>query len=194
MAEDVTLLLEQYRHGDKSAGEQLLEAVYGELKRIARAQLRHRSRDQTLQPTALVNEAYLKLDAAASKNWMNRKHFYRVAANAMRQVVVDHARAHAALKRGGDLPTLPIDEVVVCTGEARDKILALDQVLDQLRAVDEQTYQVVQLRFFCGLTVDETAEAIGVSSRTVKRDWRFGRAWLRSALGGEVPPHTANRP
>ncbi len=184
MTENVTLFLRQNRRGDKHAEEQLLEAVYGELKRIARAQLRNRSPDQTLQPTALVNEAYLKVSNTASKNWVNRKHFFRVAANAMRQVVVDHARARAAKKRGGDLSPLPIDEAILSAKQITDDIVALDQALDRLREVDEQTYQVVELRFLCGLTVEETAEAIGVSARTVKREWQFGRAWLKSALNG----------
>ena len=182
MAGNVTQLLEQLKLGDKQAEERLLESVYGELKRIARSHLRNVPRDGTLQPTALVNEAYLKLTAAESKDWQNRKHFYRVASHAMRQVLVDYVRSRLAEKRGGDRSPVPIDEAILPAKGTSSDILAVDEALDRLKKVDDRVYQVVELRFFGGLSVEETAEVLSIAPRTVKREWRLGRAWLRGAL------------
>ncbi|MCP5113147.1 MAG: RNA polymerase subunit sigma-70, partial [bacterium] len=124
----------------------------------------------------------LKLAAAESKDWQNRKHFFRVASRAMRQVVVDHVRRHLAEKRGGEFSPLPIDEAILASRGTPSDILAVDEALDRLKEIDHRVYQVVELRFFGGLSVEETAEVLDIAPRTVKREWRAGRAWLRGAL------------
>lgn len=182
MPGEVTILLRRLREGERDAEEQLISAVYGELKLLARMRLRGVRGDHTLQPTALVHEAYLKLTHGDRIGWQDRAHFFRAASQAMRQIVVDHARERLARKRGGGAGILTLDEELVAGKGRPGEIVALDEALDRLRQQDPRVYDVVEMKFFGGLSVEETAKAMGLSSRTVKRDWRMGRAWLRGEL------------
>lgn len=182
MEGEITRILQRLREGKKDAESQLINAVYGELKLLARAHLRGQRRDCTLQPTALVNEAYLKLTGAKSTDWNDHTHFFRVASRAMRQILVDHARERCAAKRGGSIEVLPLDETRIFDKGRSSEILALDEALDRLQLMDPRIHEIVELRFFGGLSIEETANALGISPRTVKREWRTGRAWLRGEL------------
>ena len=152
--------------------------VYGELRRLARHYLSRERSDHTLQCTALVHEAYVRLAGGNPPDWKDRAHFFGVAARLMRQVLVDHARAHRAAKRGGGAPRLTLDEELIGAGSADLDVLALDDALTDLAAVSPQQSQIVELRFFSGLTIEETSEVLGVSPATVKRSWTTARAWL----------------
>lgn len=181
--EDITGLLHRFQEGDESARALLVEAVYEELRAIA---ARHMSREReghTLQATALVNEAYLRLVNIKSAQWQNRAHFFAVAARIMRQILVDHARQHLAGKRGGGVILLPLNEALAFSPEDPALVLQVDEALTRLSAEDGQVGRVVELRFFGGLSVDETAEVLKLPKRTVEREWTFGRAWLRTELG-----------
>ena len=181
---DVTGLLAAWGNGDQGAGP-LMDAVYGELRRLARGYLRRERPDHSLRPTALVHEAYLKLVDQRRVRWESRAHFFAIAAHLMRRILVDHARAHKAAKRGGGarVPLLDID----AGAPAPDvEILALDRALDRLEAIDQRRSQLVELRFFGGLTVDETAAVLAVAPITVKRDWVLARAWLYRELRGQA--------
>jgi RNA polymerase sigma factor (TIGR02999 family) len=179
---DITNLLAGTAGGEPSAQERLLSAVYGELHRIASFYMRreHR-RDHTLQATALVNEAYLQL-AESGGAWDNRGHFYSAAAHAMRQFLVDYSRSHGAAKRTGHLKRVNLDRALEEAGEAQSEILAIDSALQRLALLDARQARVVELRFFGGLTVGETAKVEGISEKTVKRDWAMARAWLANEL------------
>lgn len=179
---EITLLLEKLRDGDREVESTLLSLVYGELRRIASRRMRGERSGHTLQTTALVNEAYVRLLGKAEIDWRSRAHFYAVAARTMRRVLVDYARAHAAGKRGGGATAIPFDEGLVVSAERCGQIAELDDALKALSAQEERVGNVIELRFFAGLSFEETAEALGVSVRTAKRDWEFGRAWLRSEL------------
>ena len=180
---DVTDLLTCTAGGDCSAQEKLLNAVYSELHRIASFYMRREQRrDHTLQATALVNEAYLQLVGSRPGAWDNRGHFYSAAAQAMRQILVDHARTHRAAKRTGSLKRVDLDRALDEAGEAPSQILAIDSALQRLALLDARQARVVELRFFGGLTVEETARAEGISEKTVKRDWAMARAWLANEL------------
>ena len=187
---DVTRLLQQLRNGDKAAEEQLIDKVYVELRRIARAYMRRERADHTLQTTALVHEAYMKLVGQKGTDFQNRAHFYAVAAQIMRRILVDYARGRLAEKRGAGREVLPLDEALVLSPEKSGELVALDDALERLQQEDQRVSRVVELRFFGGLTVDETAEVLNVSARTVKREWSFGRAWLRAELGTGGPDET----
>ena len=179
---DITQLLVAIRDGDRQALDQLLPLVYGELRVLARRQLRRQRPGQTLDTTALVHEAYLKLVDTERVEWRDRSHFLAVAATAMRHILVDAARRRTAQKRGGqDAPETFHDTRVGLEDRAVD-ILALDEALETLGEMDERLVKLVELRFFGGLTVEETAEAMGLGARTVKRDWRKARAFLHQAL------------
>ena len=180
---EITRLLNSTAEGDASAEAELLEVVYEELHRLASSYMRreHR-RDHTLQPTALVNEAYVHLIGNNPVNWDNRGHFYSAAAKTMRRILIDHARGHRAVKRSGRLERVALDEHVIAVDEQADELLELDAALDRLKLLDERQAQVVELRFFGGLTVEETAKAAGISEKTVKRDWALARAWLENEL------------
>lgn len=180
---DITVLLLAWRDGDEAARGQLAEAVYGELRRVAQRHLRRERPDHSLTPTALVHEAYLKLIDQRRVQWQNRAQFFAIAARLMRRVLVDHARARATAKRSAGL-SIALDEVDVSTAPMDVDVLAIDAALDELAAVDERQSQLVELRFFAGLTVEETASALGVAPITVKRDWALARAWLFRALQG----------
>ena len=174
----VTDLLARWRSGNREALDALMPLVYGELRRLARHYLRRERSDHTLQCTALVHEAYVRLAGGNPPDWKDRAHFFGVAARLMRQILVDHARAHRAAKRGGDAPRLPLDEEMIGAGSADLDVLALDDALNDLAAISPQQSQIVELRFFSGLTIEETSEVMGVSPATVKRSWTTARAWL----------------
>lgn len=180
---DITVLLLAWRDGDASARSRLTEVVYDELRRVAQRHMRRERPDHSLTPTALVHEAYLKLIDQRRVEWQNRAQFFAVAARVMRRVLVDHARARATAKRAAGL-NIALDDVDVSTAPLDVDILAIDAALDELAAVDDRQSQLVELRFFAGLTVEETATALGVAPITVKRDWALARAWLFRALHG----------
>ncbi|HMB68811.1 MAG TPA: sigma-70 family RNA polymerase sigma factor [bacterium] len=180
--EQVTRLLDGVRRGDADARERLYDLVYEDLRRIARAHLRGRATG-TLGTTAMVNEAYLRLAGAEERSWNDRVHFLSVASRAMRQILVDQARRKLAAKRGGGQTPLELDEGRVGEEPRVLEIVALDQALDRLKTLDERLARVVELRFFGGLSVEETASVLGVTDRTVKRDWRKARSVLHTWLG-----------
>jgi RNA polymerase sigma factor (TIGR02999 family) len=183
--QDVTALLRAWSQGDAEAGERLLPIVYGELRRQAARLLRRERRDHTLQPTALVHETYLRLVEQKAADWRNRTQFFAVAARAMRRILVDHARRHGARKRGGSWDRITLDESRrAWPGEPSVDVLALEDALDELAVLDPDKVRLVELRFFAGLNLEETASVLGVSESTVSREWRLARAWLFRRLGG----------
>lgn len=180
---DVTGLLVRWSRGDETALELLLPVVYDECRNIAARQLRHERRDHTLDPTALVHELYLRLVDQRRTTWENRAHFFGIAARLMRRILVDYARARLAEKRGGSSIFVSLEAVgeqIAETGAA--DVLVIDEALDQLGARDPDQRRIVEMRFFAGLTVEETAHVLGRSPRTVKREWRLAKAWLHRAL------------
>ena len=179
---DVTRLLERVGDGDAAARSALIEAVYGELQGLARGHLRRERSDHTLSATALVHEAWLKLADQRSQNWQNRAHFFGAASNAMRRILVDHARARDAAKRSGERVSLTSVEGDLHETPSFDEVLVIDTALDELAQVNDRIVRVVECRYFAGLTIPETAEVLGVSHTTVSEDWRFARAWLHRAL------------
>jgi len=186
--ENVTQLLVKWSEGDQKALDKLMPLVYSELRRLAGNYLRRERQNHTLQPTALVNEAYLKLVDQRSPHWQNRAQFYGVAAQMMRRILVDHARQHQAAKRGGsDQQRLSITSAgqlgaKQLAAEPAIDLLALHEALEELTAIDPQQGRIVELKFFGGLSIEETAEVIGISHATVERDWKMARAWLRRKL------------
>ncbi len=187
-AHDVTLMLERLTAGDHAAVDELMPLVYEELRTLAEQYLRAERAGHTLQATALVHEAYLRLVEGAERSWQNRTHFFATAAIAIRHILVDHARRRARLKRGGDLERVPLDavETIADDGANDERLLRLDEALDRLAAIDSRKARTVELRFFAGLTVEEVATATGDSPSAVARDWRMARAWLRRELEGRV--------
>jgi RNA polymerase sigma-70 factor, ECF subfamily len=179
---EITRLLQDLREGRPHAKEELAACVYGELHRIASRQMRHERADHTLQPTALVNEAYLHLVQQADRNWENRSHFFAVASQIMRRILVDHARKRGAAKRADGLRRVDLDDSRLFTAAPDEELLALDEALERLAALNQRHCQVVELRFFGGLTEEEIAAHMGLSSRTVKRYWTVARAWLYDEL------------
>jgi RNA polymerase sigma factor (TIGR02999 family) len=179
----VTVLLQAWNNGDEAARDALLPLVYAELHRLARLYMSRERRGRTLQPTALVNEAYLRLVDVSRMRWQDRAHFFAVSARLMRRVLVDMARTRAALKRAGRAQRVSFDEQLVAPSVWSSSLLALDDALEALAKQDLRKSQIIELRFFGGLTVDETAEALHVAPRTVMRDWRLARAWLSRELG-----------
>ncbi|HEU4389593.1 MAG TPA: sigma-70 family RNA polymerase sigma factor [Blastocatellia bacterium] len=181
--QNVTQMLKDWRSGDDAAFERLIPVVYDELRRQAATYLRRERPGHTLQATALIHEAYLRLINQENIDWQNRAHFYAIAARLMRQILVDHARKRKAGKRGGsDIKVSLEDAMVVSPGRSVD-LVALDEALTGLAALDPQQSRVVELRYFSGLSVEETAEVLGISTRTVKRDWNVAKAWLRERIG-----------
>jgi RNA polymerase sigma factor (TIGR02999 family) len=179
---DVTRILVAIRDGDREASDRLLPLVYQELRNLARSRMARTPPGQTLQPTALVHEAYLRLIGSADAGWDGRGHFFGAAARAMRDILVDQARRKGSLKRGGDRNRVPLDHVAPEFETNADEVLALDEALRKLEVEDPEKAELVMLRYFAGLTAKETAELLGVSLGTVERRWRFVRAWLRNAL------------
>jgi RNA polymerase sigma factor (TIGR02999 family) len=180
-----TILLRRVSDGDTDAANELLRVLYDELHGVAERCFRNQPADHTLQPTALISEAYLKLIDAQDRQWADRRHFVAVAARAMRQILIDHARAKGALKRKGSGRRVALESAPGIEPTMTLDVLALDEALRELSRVDPRQAQVVELRFFAGLSVQETAEALGVSDRTVEIDWRMARAWLSRALSDE---------
>jgi len=180
--DDITKILADLRAGDSSAVERLIPAVYASLHGIAARSLAHERNDHTLQPTALVHEAWLHLVEQSQRDWRNRAHFFAVAARIIRRVLVDHARMRASLKRRGDRERVKLEESAAEAAQPDVDLLALDEALHELAQLDARQARVVELRFFAGLEIDEVALALGVSPRTVKEDWRVARAFLSRRL------------
>jgi len=179
---DVTGLLVAWREGDATAVDRLFPLVYQELRRIAHRQLSHERPDLTLGTTALVHEAYLKLVDQTRAQWADRSQFFAISARAMRRILVDHARQHLAGKRGGRRERVNLDEETLSLDQRADLLVAVDEALDRLRSVDERASRVVECRFFGGFTEEETAAALGITDRTVRRDWARAKGWLYDAL------------
>lgn len=181
--EGVTQLLIDWSKGDQAALEKLMPLVYTELRRLATNYLRRERQGHTLQPTALVNEAYLKLVDQRNPRWQNRAQFFGISAQLMRRILVDHARQNQAAKRGGaDQQRLSITSAEGLINQPQVDLLALNEALDELSKMDEQQGRIVELKFFGGLSIDETAEVMGIGHATVERDWKMARAWLRRQL------------
>lgn len=192
-ASQVTMLLDEIERGDSSAPEKLLPLVYEELRRLAQARMSKESPGLTLQPTALVHEAYLRLVGEGPKGWGGRAHFFAAAAEAMRRILIERARRVGRIKHGGGRKRLDLEMTEVGEEESLD-VVALEEAMQKLRRIDERLERVVSLRFYAGLTVEQTAELLGTSARTVKRDWEFARAWLYDALAeGEQEQETEQR-
>jgi RNA polymerase sigma factor (TIGR02999 family) len=182
----VTALLKEWSAGNLQAAEALLPLVYDELRRLARSYMRRERGEHTLQPTALVHEAYLRLVGADGIPWQSRAQFFGIAARQMRRILVEHARERGAQKRGGGAARLSLDEDLEVAAEEKDEVLlALDEALESLNALDPEQAKVVELRYFGGLTVAEIAEGLGVSPRTVDRKWRMGKAYLYDWVAGQ---------
>jgi RNA polymerase sigma factor (TIGR02999 family) len=184
LTRNITHLLKEWSEGDQQALDELTPLVYEELRQQAARYLRKERPNHSLQATALINEAFLRLIDVKDVQWQNRAHFFGIAANLMRRILVDHARRRDAEKRGGSQVCLTLDEGLAWANEPDVDLLAIDEALDRLAIIDEQQARIVELRFFSGLTVEETATALGVSPKTVKRDWSVARAWLKREIGG----------
>jgi RNA polymerase sigma factor (TIGR02999 family) len=182
----VTELLARWSNGEEAAREKLVPLVYDELRRVARRCLAGQPHDQTLQSTALVHEAYLRLVGRSEVHWQNRVHFFAVAARLMRGILVDHARMRHASKRGGSNLTLVLDDAIVSPKEREVDLVALDDALNALAALDPKQGQLVELRFFAGLSIEDTSHVLGVSPATVKREWATARAWLYGEMNREA--------
>jgi RNA polymerase sigma-70 factor, ECF subfamily len=178
---EVTILLAEVTKGNQDAIPKLVPLVYDEMRRLAGRYMRRERTNHTLQATALVHEAYLKMVEQRS-DWRSRAHFFGVAAQVMRHVLIDHARGHTRMKRGGAKEAMALDEALVFSPEKSEELLAVDEALERLAKLDPRQAKVVEMRFFGGLTVEETAEALGISPITVKRDWSLARAWLYGDL------------
>ncbi|HEY9503761.1 MAG TPA: sigma-70 family RNA polymerase sigma factor [Pyrinomonadaceae bacterium] len=183
MSQNITHLLKEWSNGDERALNELTPLVYGELRQQAARYMRKERPGHSLQATALINEAYLRLIDVKNVQWQNRAHFFAIAANLMRRILVDHARRRDAEKRGGSQILLTLDDALVAPKHGDVELLAIDQALTKLATIDSQQARVVELRFFSGLTVEETATALNVSPKSVKRDWSVARAWLRREIG-----------
>jgi RNA polymerase sigma factor (TIGR02999 family) len=183
---DVTRILQAVQQGDQAASDQLLPLVYNELRRLARSRMADEPSAQTLQPTALVHEAYVRLvDARNPQAWNNKGHFFAAAANAMRRILVENARRKNSLRRGGDRRKMDMDKIDFADPNNSDFLTALDTSLEQLSNENEIVAQVVSLRFFAGLSIEQTSEALEISVRTVNRHWAYAKAWLHSQLSDE---------
>lgn len=183
--QQVTQLLSDWRGGDSNALEKLIPLVQPELQRLAHRYMSRERHGHTLQTTALLDDAYFKLSDKTHPQWQNRAHFFAVAAQLMRRIMVDHARQRKALKRGGDQVRVTLDESLVSAETRSEELLALDEALEKLAAWDQRKAKVVEMRYFGGLTMEEIAEVLKIHVNTVMRDWRSARAWLLAALSGE---------
>jgi RNA polymerase sigma-70 factor (ECF subfamily) len=180
--DNVTLLLRKWSEGDDSALEQLTPLVYDELHRLAHQHMRREQAGHILQTSALINEAYVRLVDQAHTPWQDRAHFFGIAARLMRQILVDEARKRNSAKRGGSMVQVPLDDIATLAQEQAGNVIALDDALKQLEASDERQSKIVELRFFGGLSIEETADVLKVSPGTVMREWTFARSWLRSKM------------
>lgn len=185
---EVTRLLADWQNGDRSALDRLMPVVYEELRRIAARHFHSERPGHTLQPTALVHEAYLRLTGETRIHWRGRAHFFGVAATLIRNILVDHARSQKAAKRGGSASRLPFEEAFAVPTDNAPTILAVDDALQALAKIDPQQSRIVELRYFAGLTIDETASLLGVSPSTVKREWILAKAWIFRALSESPAP------
>jgi len=188
---DATELLRAWNDGDESALNQLVPLIEQELHRLARAYMHRERQGHTLQATALVNEVFLRLANGSTPEWRDRAHFVGIAARLMRRVLIDHARARGYRKRGGGVQPVPLDEAMAATPEPELDVLAVDRALEAFAKIDARKSHVVELRFFGGLSAEETADVLGISIETVKRDWRFAKLWLARELAGQ--PHSERR-
>jgi RNA polymerase sigma-70 factor (ECF subfamily) len=179
---NITVLLAELTKGNEDAAGKLIPLVYAELRRLAASYMRKERIDHTLQATALVHEAYLKLVDQRAVTWQCRAHFFGIAAQIMRRILVDHARGHLRNKRGGGQLEIPLDKAVLFAPQRSGELVKLDQALDRLTQLDPRQARIVELRFFGGLTVEETSEVLGISPKTVKRDWSVAKAWLHGEL------------
>ena len=186
---EVTQLLVAWSNGDRVAGDELMPLVYDELHRLAHQYMRKERPGGMLQTSALVNEAYLRLINQKDVQWQNRAHFFGIAAQMMRRILVDHARGRQSAKRGGSVRPVPLDEGLIVSNERNAEVLALDETLKTLAALDKRKSQIVELRFFGGLSIEETAEVLGVSPGTVMRDWTLAKAWLLREMSIDVKEH-----
>lgn len=182
--DNITALLLELKNGDADAMDRLMPIVYRELRRLAAYYMKQERQGHTLQPTALVHEAYLRIVGQADRNWQNRAHFFAVAAQTMRAILVDHARANLARKRGGGQVHVELDRSLRITADQAPDVLLLDKALKRLEEIDARASRVVELRWFVGLSVQEAALIMGVSEKTVRRDWNFAKAWLQAELKG----------
>ena len=181
-SQSITQLLSEWRDGDQTALDRLIPLVHQELRRLAHHYLKRERPEHTLQTTALVNEAYLKLVDHKDMHWQNRAHFFAVAAQAMRRILVDHARTRDALKRGGGLPMMNLDEAAAVADTQAANLLELNDALDELALLDARKSRIVELRHFGGMTVEETAEVMGLSPTTVNREWQSAKTWLLKTM------------
>jgi RNA polymerase sigma factor (TIGR02999 family) len=181
----ITKMLNQYQSGDRKVLDELFPVVYDELRRLARSRLQGERSDHTLQPTALVHEAYLRLIEQHSTNWQNRAHFFGLAAEMMRRILVNHAVKRNAEKRFGSQTKIALDDAIDVLAEREVDLVALNDALDKLAEFDAQQAKIIELRFFAGLKIEEVAEVLGVSESTVKREWRVAKAWLHDRLKSE---------
>jgi RNA polymerase sigma factor (TIGR02999 family) len=183
---EISLLLDQYREGQAEAFGKLMALVYDDLRRIAAWQLQTERSEHTLQPTALVHEAYLKLAVQNPVDWQNKAHFFALAAQVMRRILVDHARGKQRVKRGGGQVSVSMDEALELSHPSEPELVELDEALNTLARQDERKSRVVELRYFGGLSIEETADALGISPATVRREWTLAKAWLRLELSKDA--------
>ena len=183
---EVTQLLVAWSNGDSSARDALMPLVHDELRRLAHRYMGRERGNHTLQTSALVNEAYLRLIDQKDMHWQNRAHFFGIAARMMRRILVDYARKRGFAKRGGNLQAVPLDQVMVVSPERAAEVVALDDALKGLAEHDQRKSQIIEMRFFGGLSIEETAEVLGVSPGTVMRDWTFAKAWLRREMNSQT--------
>jgi RNA polymerase sigma factor (TIGR02999 family) len=183
---DITLMLQAIDRGEASVSEQLLPLVYDELRRLAAARMAHEAAGHTLQPTALVHEAWLRLVGSNQQAWLNRAHFFGAAAEAMRRILIERARRKSRLKRGAGQTPVDISELELAAALPDDKVLLVDEALEQLKLEDPEKAQVVMLKFFVGLTNEQAAEILNVNERTVRRQWEFAKAWLFDRISGQL--------
>jgi RNA polymerase sigma factor (TIGR02999 family) len=181
-AQNVTELLVAWGNGDKSARDELMPLVYQELHRLAHHYMKNESPGHTLQTSALVNEAFMRLVDQKNVKWQNRAHFFGIAAQLMRRILVDYARSRRYAKRGGGMRDLPLEEALVISQERNEEVIALDETLERLAEFDPRKSKIVEFRFFAGLSIEETAEVLAVSPGTVMRDWTLAKAWLRREM------------
>ncbi len=190
----VTQLLNDWQGGDRSALDKLTPLIYDELRRIAHRYVQRERNRHTLQTTALINEAYLRLAGNETPAWQNRSHFFAVTAQVMRHILIDHARRRRFLKHGGELQQVPLEEASLMSAERAAELIALDEALDELKQLDPRKSDVVELRYFGGLSLEEAANVLGVSVMTVRRDWRAAKAWLFRRLSGAASDWSATVP